>query len=145
VVFRKGSCLEVQWAEVVVGDICRVKEGELFPADLILLATENKDGTAFIETASLDGEKNLKPRTAYAQTQVFAQEDRLQGLAGTWDGSVPDKHTENFQSSLSFEGTRVEYKKEKQLLWRGTRLMNTKWIYGLVIYTGRNTKILQNS
>lgn len=40
---------------------------------------------------------------------------------------------------------RIVYQKEKNLLWRGTRLMNTKWIYGLAIYTGRNTKIMKNS
>jgi magnesium-transporting ATPase (P-type) len=34
---------------------------------------------------------------------------------------------------------------DKQLLYRGARLKNTKWIYGLVIYTGRNTKIIMNS
>jgi magnesium-transporting ATPase (P-type) len=31
------------------------------------------------------------------------------------------------------------------LLYRGTRLKNTKWIYGLAILTGRNTKIIMNS
>lgn len=37
-------------------------EGDIFPADLILLASSNK-GTCFIQTSSLDGEKNLKKRT----------------------------------------------------------------------------------
>lgn len=34
---------------------------------------------------------------------------------------------------------------DKQLLYRGARLKNTKWIYGVVIYTGANTKIMMNS
>lgn len=34
---------------------------------------------------------------------------------------------------------------DKQLLYRGTKLKNTKFIYGLVIYTGRNSKIILNS
>lgn len=34
---------------------------------------------------------------------------------------------------------------DKQLLYRGARLKNTKWIYGLVIYTGKNTKIMMNA
>jgi magnesium-transporting ATPase (P-type) len=39
----------------------------------------------------------------------------------------------------------VEINSEKQLMYRGTRLKNTKWIYGLVFLTGRNTKIIMNS
>lgn len=29
-------------------------------------------------------------------------------------------------------------------MYRGAKLKNTKWIYGLVVYTGRNTKIMLN-
>jgi P-type E1-E2 ATPase len=58
----------------VIGDICRVKEKDLFPADLILLVSEHPEGNAFIETASLDGEKNLKPRNAYPETQRYYTE-----------------------------------------------------------------------
>jgi len=39
---------------VIIGDICKVLEEELFPVDLILLAS-SAEGSAFIETASLDG------------------------------------------------------------------------------------------
>ena len=39
----------------------------------------------------------------------------------------------------------IVYEGDKQLLYRGARLKNTKWIYGLVIYTGKNTKIMMNS
>lgn len=42
-------------------------------------------------------------------------------------------------------GETVNYYKDKQLLYRGARLKNTKWIYGLTIYTGRNSKIMMNS
>ena len=39
----------------------------------------------------------------------------------------------------------IVYEGDKQLLYRGARLKNTKWVLGLVIYTGRNTKIMLNS
>jgi hypothetical protein len=38
---------------------------------LILLSSSLEGGVAFIETASLDGEKNLKPRNAFPFTQSF--------------------------------------------------------------------------
>ena len=39
-----------------------IREGETFPCDLILLASSN-NGISYIQTSSLDGEKNLKKRT----------------------------------------------------------------------------------
>ena len=65
---RDGKMVEVEWSKVVVGDICLVQQEELFPADLILLSSSSEGGVAFIETASLYGEKNLKPRAAYKET-----------------------------------------------------------------------------
>lgn len=35
----------------------------MFPADLFLLTSSDKEnGMAFVETANLDGERNLKPK-----------------------------------------------------------------------------------
>ena len=45
-----------------MGDIVLVKDGDTFAADLILISSAYIDGTAFIATSSLDGEKNLKKR-----------------------------------------------------------------------------------
>ena len=33
----------------------------------------------------------------------------------------------------------------KQLLLRGSSLVNTKWIIGIVVYTGLDTKIMKNA
>ena len=32
-----------------------------------------------------------------------------------------------------------------QILLRGAKLQNTKWVFGLVIYTGHETKLMKNS
>lgn len=47
-----------------MGDIIIVLNGEGFPADLILLASDKTDGICFVETCSLDGEKALKIKSA---------------------------------------------------------------------------------
>ncbi len=39
-----------------------VKKDEPFPADLIFLCSSNIEGSCFIMTSSLDGEKTLKPK-----------------------------------------------------------------------------------
>jgi len=52
----------IKSSEIQVGDFLLINEGEIFPADLILLNSSLPDGTAYIQTSSLDGEKNLKKR-----------------------------------------------------------------------------------
>lgn len=52
---RNGKFEQVTWSEIVVGDIVMVEEGEMFPADLILISSSIEGGNAYIETASLDG------------------------------------------------------------------------------------------
>ena len=53
---------EVFWKDVKVGDIIKVGENKWVPADLIVLATSDKDGQGYVSTATLDGEQTLKPK-----------------------------------------------------------------------------------
>lgn len=47
--------------------------------------------------------------------------------------------------AIKGEAKRILFEGEKQFLYRGAKLKNTKWIYGVVIYTGKNTKVMLNS
>ena len=46
--------------QIKVGDILQFEDDELVPADCLLLHTVEKHGECFIQTAQLDGERNLK-------------------------------------------------------------------------------------
>ena len=45
---------------IEVGSLVKVKEGENFPCDLILIQSSLPKGISFVETKNLDGETNLK-------------------------------------------------------------------------------------
>ena len=55
------------------------------PADLLLLLSQHKDGQAYIETASLDGETNLK--VFEAKPQIVAAAAARASLTAVPDGS----------------------------------------------------------
>jgi P-type E1-E2 ATPase len=54
-IYRNGQFVQVEWSQVIIGDIVKVEAEELFPVDLILISSSVEGGVAFIETASLDG------------------------------------------------------------------------------------------
>ena len=53
----------MKWRDVKVGDVIMVKENEFLPVDIIILRT-SLDDVCYIETKNLDGETNLKHKSA---------------------------------------------------------------------------------
>ncbi len=54
----------VFWKDIAVGDFLRVQKDQEVPADIVLLATSDDSGFAFVETSNIDGEANLKLKKA---------------------------------------------------------------------------------
>lgn len=51
---------ETRWMHVKVGDIVKVRDGDLFPADLMCLHCDLTEHICYVKTTNLDGETNLK-------------------------------------------------------------------------------------
>nr|XP_026696287.1 phospholipid-transporting ATPase IA isoform X3 [Ciona intestinalis] len=144
-VFRDGTFVELAWTQVVVGDIVKVVSGKFFPADLILLSSSEPQAMCYIETANLDGETNLKIRQGIpATSEIQSSEDLLQ-LHGMIECESPNRHLYSFNGSIKLNEDRLLPLGPDQILLRGAMLRNTKWIFGVVVYTGHESKLMKNA
>ncbi|KAK9810005.1 hypothetical protein WJX72_003251 [[Myrmecia] bisecta] len=152
VVQPDGSEQDVPWRDIKVGQILKVKDGELFPADLLCLYSALPDKVCFIKTTNLDGESNLKIRRPL-DLKDQAPEDCAEVLAtrGTLECEPPNanlhRFTGRFTSLLSEPGLdgRVIPVTVNEMLLRGCMLKNTGYVLGLVVYTGSETRIQMNA
>ena len=71
----QGRWEKKAWKEVVVGDIVKVDNDRFFPADLVIISSSEPQGMCYIETSNLDGETNLKIRSALQQGPNSIEKD----------------------------------------------------------------------
>jgi len=155
-----GLLEEVKWQDVAVGDVVVVRQEEGLPADVVALYCCSEEGTCFVSTANLDGETNLKNKAALTETQKLLAGSTTLDSAETvvkrmisskpdWrkafiDAEGPNTSIYTFSGKISLtSGTKALG--PDQLLLRGTVLKNTKFIIGVVVYTGKDTRMVMNS
>ncbi|KAI4538817.1 hypothetical protein MG293_011084 [Ovis ammon polii] len=131
--------------QVAVGDIVKVVNGQYLPADVVLLSSSEPQAMCYVETANLDGETNLKIRQGLSHTADMQTREVLMKLSGTIECEGPNRHLYDFTGNLNLDGKSPVALGPDQILLRGTQLRNTQWSFGIVVYTGHDTKLMQNS
>lgn len=153
------------WKKLEVGDIVLLKEDDQIPADIIVLSSSDPEGVCFVETKNLDGETNLKPRRSLKATMGIGNEEDVEHAQFWVDSEAPHANLYSYNAVLKYrtrgdtigmehpvmEGKSLDGGEERQepvtineLLLRGCALRNTKWVIGLVIFTGADSKIMLN-
>ena len=64
IVFRDGRFIKNTSSSLNVGELILVLENQQIPADMFIVDSSLNEGMSYVETSSLDGEKNLKPKIA---------------------------------------------------------------------------------
>ncbi|XP_077275466.1 ATPase phospholipid transporting 8B isoform X2 [Temnothorax americanus] len=142
---RGSNLREEKWSQVQVGDVIRMENDQFVAADVLLLTTSEPNGLCYIETAELDGETNLKCRQCLPETAEMMENHEL---IGQFDGEIvcetPNNLLNKFDGTLTWRGKKYALDNDKIIL-RGCVLRNTQWCYGMVIFAGKDTKLMQNS
>lgn len=153
---------QIHSEDIEVGDIVKVKDGESFPCDLVLLSSSHKMGKCSVKTANIDGETNLKERSSLKQTRILQPKDKepdgtdhnswssletLKNLEMQIKCKKPSANLNEFEGRMMFPTSNPKSSPLglENLLMRGTQLKNTEWVYGCAVYTGKDTKMSMNS
>ena len=149
------SLKHCQSQEIRPGDIVRVNRNEELPCDMVLLKSADPKGVAYVMTANLDGETDLKLKKAVGPTQAMDNK----ALAAHHGAVVclppnPDIHKfDSYYVHGANMGTKSPGDLEKlrdgektaltvtHALWQGTQIKNVDWVLGLAVYTGMETRV----
>ena len=171
IVLRENKFVKTMSETLRHGEIILLYENKSIPADMILIDSGFSEGTCYVETSSLDGEKTLKLKVANKYTQGFISDD-----INNNNNNNNNKNIEKFlqngkyyfsgyvkintpNSDLNYVNGTVHafFQKESKLidqdiiistnefLLKGSILKNTNWVIGIVVYTGMSNKIILNS
>uniref|UniRef100_A0A3B3VGL6 Phospholipid-transporting ATPase n=1 Tax=Poecilia latipinna TaxID=48699 RepID=A0A3B3VGL6_9TELE len=136
---------EEKWMNIQVGDIIKLESNQFVPADLLLLSSSEPLNLIYVETAELDGETNLKVKQALTVTGEMGDNmDDLSAFRGELRCEPPNNRLDKFKGTLTVDGQQHGVDNDKILL-RGCTVRNTEWCFGLVIFAGSDTKLMQNS
>lgn len=140
------------WKNVQVGDFVRLYNDDELPADIIVLSTSDPDGACYVETKNLDGETNLKVRTALrcGRTLRHARDCEKAEFSIESEAAQPNLYKYNgaINWTQKVHGSDREMSEPisiDNLLLRGCNLRNTDWVLGIVVFTGHDTKIMMNA
>ncbi|XP_058056504.1 phospholipid-transporting ATPase VD [Anopheles bellator] len=136
---------KVLWQDIRVGDLVHLSNNETVPADILLLKSSDPHGVCYIDTCDLDGETNLKRRQVvrgFVEKQhTFAPNKFTSRI----EVDAPTTKIYRFHGAVIHpSGERVPISTESLLL-RESRLKNTDYAEGIVVYAGHETKAMLNN
>lgn len=154
----------MQWENVKVGDFVFLRDNDEIPADLIIISTSEPENTCFVETKNLDGETNLKSRVGNLDLAHLNTPELCASLKATIDVEPPNSILHSFNATMKVYGLGDESDDVPQsptsqiisppkqypisingILLRGCILRNTKWLIGIAVYTGADSRIMMNA
>ncbi|KAI9198313.1 hypothetical protein LWI28_013685 [Acer negundo] len=132
------------WKELCVGDVVKVSKNEYFPSDLLLISSSYDDGLCYVETMNLDGETNLKIKRCLEVTLGMNEDEEFGRFRAVVRCEDPNPSLYTFVGNLDIDNQSYPLS-PCQVLLRDSKLRNTDYIYGVVIFTGKDTKAVRNS
>lgn len=150
-VLANGGFEPRPWKRIRVGDIVRLERDGFIPADIVMISSSEPEGLAYIETANLDGETNLKIKQAHPSTATLTNPQAVSLLRGHVLSEAPNSSLYTYDGTFHLSSAQPGAPPTKipvgpnQIMLRGSQLRNTEWAYGVVVNAGHQTKLMRNA
>ena len=141
---------EVKWGDIVVGNIVKVLKDEVVPADIIVLDTLERNHLCYLDYSSVNGVfdtfevKKACNDTRGPSLKSIKFHDYVRNIKGVLKYEEPNANMHVFNGRLKLENfPRASDITDENFIMRGSTIKNVPLIYGLVVYAGMDTKIMQ--
>ncbi|KAG0328796.1 hypothetical protein BGZ99_004460 [Dissophora globulifera] len=88
---KDGKLIPIKSKDIRPGDVLKICKNDKIPADVVLLSTSMDEGACFVETSELDGETNLKRKTALTVTSELTRLDQITRVTGKITTEMPNE------------------------------------------------------
>ena len=147
--YEKKKFEKSTWKEIKVGHIIKVKKNEVVPADIILLESSDNKHQCYLDNSSINGNydmfkiKKACNDTQLPDVQVMKMSEYVKNIKGVLKYEEPNSNMNSFKGRLKLENyPRASDITQENFVVRGSIIKNVECIYGLVVYTGMETKIM---
>uniref|UniRef100_A0A4W4F5R7 Phospholipid-transporting ATPase n=1 Tax=Electrophorus electricus TaxID=8005 RepID=A0A4W4F5R7_ELEEL len=142
-----GELRNEKWMNVQVGDIIKLENNQFVAVRALLclhVSTFLSHSLSFALYLSLSLETNLKVKQALSVIgEMGGNIEALAAFKGEVCCEPPNNRLDRFVGTLVWRGQKHPLDNHCVLL-RGCTLRNTDWCFGLVLFAGPETKLMQN-
>ena len=139
-----------KWKDIRVGNIIRINKDEVVPADIIILECINHNHQCFLDYSSINGNfDQFVTKRACSDTHAPSMKsikfnEYVKNIKGVLKYEEPNANMHCFNGRLKLESfPRASDITDDNFIMRGSTIKNVPLIYGLVVYAGMDTKIMQ--
>ena len=141
--------VDTTWKKIKVGQIIKILKDEVVPADIIVLESMDNKHQCYLDNSSINGNFDMfKIKKACNDThaptmKVMKFVEYVKNIKGILKYEEPNSNMNSFNGRLKLESfPRASNINLENFVTRGATIKNVRYIYGLVVYTGMETKMM---
>jgi len=147
-VLKQGELASLTAADLQPGHFICLKDENTVPADIVLLASGRTDHCCLLDISPYVGTTRIQSKSVVRETQRIVKSkeleeaySQLRKLQGTVKVSHPSLRVDLFRGLVKLKGYPVAARlSPDNLMLKGSRVVTTPWVFGLVVYTGKDCK-----